>query len=43
MVAEHSVNIMISWEVYFEIRSENVGMSNDKQWKKHCHRKSKVF
>jgi len=26
MVAEHSVNMMISWEVYFEIRRENVGM-----------------
>ena len=31
MVAEHSVNIKISCKVYFKIRSENVGMSNDKQ------------
>ena len=43
MVAEHPVNIKISCKVYLEIRRENVGMSNDKQWKKHCHRKSKVF
>ena len=43
MVTEHSVNIMISCKVYLEIRRENVGMSNDKQCKKHCHQKSKVF
>jgi len=43
MVAEHSVNIMISCKVYLNIRRENVDMSNDKQCEKHCHRKSKVF
>jgi len=44
MVAERSVNLWRIMETYFgKIRSDNVGMSNEKQCEKHCRLKFKVF
>jgi len=44
MVAERSVCLKRYILIYIEdIRSDNVDMSNDKQCKKHCRFKSKVF